>query len=308
MSIRYWWVSQNQTFTHEVGGGYMWAPKTDKRGIIPTSYKNMTEIQAGDLIFSFADKQIKAIGVALGSAYTAVKPRVFEKAGEAWNDEGWKVDVFYELTMNSVQPSQHMQILAPLLPEKNSPIREDGVGNQVYLCEIDDQMATALLGLTASPIPIVPLIALDDLAFDAEEQELIAKTSITETEKATLIQARRGQGLFRSRVQTLERECRVTGVKAEELLVASHIKPWSKSETDERLDGNNGLFLSPHVDKLFDYGFITFTPRGQMLVSSKLDDDVLRKWQIEPSKNYGRFNNDQSYFLGFHNSVIFQTS
>ena len=54
MAVRYWWVSQNQTYTHEVGGGYMWAPKTNKRGGNLTSYDNMTEINAGDLIFSFA--------------------------------------------------------------------------------------------------------------------------------------------------------------------------------------------------------------------------------------------------------------
>ena len=286
----------------------MWAPKTDKRGGIPTSYKNMTEIQAGDVIFSFADKQIKAIGVALGTAYTALKPRVFEKAGEAWNDEGWKIDVFYKLTLSPIQPGNHMKLLEPLLPEKNSPIRNNGVGNQVYLCERNDSMATALLVLTSTPVPDVPLIHREDLAFDSEEQDLIAKTSISETEKVTLIQARRGQGLFRSRVQTIERGCRVTGVQAENLLIASHIKPWSKSATDERLDGNNGLFLSPHVDKLFDSGLISFTTKGEMLVSPSLDDDVLSKWKIDPTRNYGRFNNDQAYFLAHHNLEIFKAS
>lgn len=286
----------------------MWAPKTDKRGGIPTSYKNMAEIQQGDVIFSFADKQIKAIGVALGTAYTALKPRVFEKAGEAWNDEGWKIDVFYKSTLSPIQPGNHMKLLEPLLPEKNSPIRKNGVGNQVYLCEINDSMATALLGLTSTPVPDVPIINLEDLAFDSEEQDLIAKTSISETEKATLIQARRGQGLFRSRVQTIERQCRVTGVQAEKLLIASHIKPWSRSATDERLDGNNGLFLSPHVDKLFDSGLISFTTKGQMLVSPSLDQDVLSKWKIDPTRNYGRFNNDQAYFLAHHNLEIFKSS
>jgi hypothetical protein len=31
-------------------------------------------------------------------------------------------------------------------------------------------------------------------------------------------------------------------------LVASHIKPWRLSDNSERLDGNNSLLLSPHVD------------------------------------------------------------
>jgi hypothetical protein len=29
---RYWWVNQNQTYKAEVGGGYMWSPKTNKDG------------------------------------------------------------------------------------------------------------------------------------------------------------------------------------------------------------------------------------------------------------------------------------
>ena len=308
MAVRYWWVSQNQTYTHEVGGGYMWAPKTNKRGGNLTSYDNMTEINAGDLIFSFAGKQIRAVGVALGPAYTAQKPRVFEKAGEAWNDDGWKIDVVDESTLNPSLPSQHMSLLAPLLPVKNSPLRLDGQGNQVYLCEISELLANAILALTSTPVPDVPVLTLDQLAFDEAEQEIITMTTITETVKATLVQARRGQGLFRSRVQTIEKQCRVTGVKAEKFLIASHIKPWSKSETDERLDGNNGLFLSPHIDKLFDSGFVSFTQKGAMLVSPLMDPDVLAKWSIDSKMNVGKFNNDQAYFLEHHNQNTFRNA
>lgn len=152
----------------------------------------------------------------------------------------------------------------------------------------------------------MPVLSLEDLAFNSDEQELISATSMTETIKATLVQARRGQGLFRSRVQTIEKACRVTGVRAEKFLIASHIKPWSKSENDERLDGNNGLFLSPHIDKLFDGGFISFSPRGEMLVSPKLDFEVLTKWSIDPKQNVGRFNSDQAYFLNHHNENVYK--
>lgn len=308
MKNRYWWVSQNQTFIHEVGGGYMWAPKTNKRGGALPSYDKMREIRQGDVIFSFAGREIKAVGVALGAAYSSTKPRVFEKAGEAWNDDGWRVDVLYELASQPFQPRNHMQILAPLLPDKHSPIRFDGSGNQVYLCEIGELMAQTLLALCSSRIPEVPVLSLSQLTFDPAEQEVINSATLTETVKATLVQARRGQGLFRSRVLTIERKCRVTGVQSEKFLIASHIKPWSKSENDERLDGNNGLFLSPHVDKLFDSGFISFTSKGQMLVSPQLDKDVLDKWSIDPSGTFGSFNKDQAYFLEHHLNNTFRSA
>jgi hypothetical protein len=89
----------------------------------------------------------------------------------------------------------------------------------------------------------------------------------------------------------------VTGLKSDKFLIASHIKPWKNSDNAERVDGNNGLFLSPHVDKLFDNGFISFSRAGEMLVSPQLPLDVLNKWSIDPRKNYGRFNGDQAYFL-----------
>ena len=30
--MRYWWVNQNQTYVHEVGGGYLWSPKVNANG------------------------------------------------------------------------------------------------------------------------------------------------------------------------------------------------------------------------------------------------------------------------------------
>ena len=30
--MRYWWVNQNQTFKHEVAGGFLWSPKTRSDG------------------------------------------------------------------------------------------------------------------------------------------------------------------------------------------------------------------------------------------------------------------------------------
>jgi predicted restriction endonuclease len=132
------------------------------------------------------------------------------------------------------------------------------------------------------------------------DQEILGESEVSETEKQALVLARRGQGLFRNRVRVFEPRCRVTHASSDRLLIASHIKPWKKAKNDERLDGNNGLFLSPHIDKLFDVGFITFTPNGKMQVSDMLDRDVLPKWSIDPTNNVGAFSTDQVYFLDYH--------
>lgn len=61
--MRYWWVNQNQTYKFEVNGGFLWSPKTRSDGGKNHFYKTMEEVRPGDLVFSYCDTYIKAIGV-----------------------------------------------------------------------------------------------------------------------------------------------------------------------------------------------------------------------------------------------------
>lgn len=307
--MRYWWVNQNQTFIHEVTGGYLWSPKKRADGGRNQFYENMQLVEPGDIVFSFAGTFIKAVGVASGPARSSNKPKIFGEAGQNWSQDGWHVPVDFTMAERPIRPKEHMQLLAPLLPEKYSPLTKEGNGLQgVYLAEVPVEMGSTILGLLGSPELIMQTVSLDDLSFDDEEQDIIADDALTETEKSTLVLARRGQGKFRARVQTVEPSCRVTGVSAEKFLIASHIKPWKDSENLERLSGNNGLFLSPHVDRLFDSGFISFTAAGKILVAQSLDADVLPKWHIDPRMSVGKFNGEQAYFLEFHQTERFKNA
>ena len=101
--MNYWWVNQNQTYKYEVAGGFLWSPKTNKNGGKNQFYDNMTLVKPGDLIFSFCDTQIKAVGVALDAAQTADKPE-FGAAGENWEKEGWLVPVEFTEVEAHVRP------------------------------------------------------------------------------------------------------------------------------------------------------------------------------------------------------------
>ena len=87
--MRYWWVNQNQTYAHEIGGGYLWSPKRNKNGGRNKFYDNMQEVSPGDVVFSFCDTLIKAVGIAQGKARSAGKPTAFGDAGANWGNEGW---------------------------------------------------------------------------------------------------------------------------------------------------------------------------------------------------------------------------
>ena len=100
-----------------------------------------------------------------------------------------------------------------------------------------------------------------------ELNKLLEDKSLNETEKRILILARIGQGKFRENVLSRAGgRCEVTGFDSIKLLLASHILPWASCEASkQRLDANNGLLLTPNLDRLFDRGLIGFSNGGEML-------------------------------------------
>jgi putative restriction endonuclease len=62
---------------------------------------------------------------------------------------------------------------------------------------------------------------------EADVESIMADPLIGETEKTSLIKSRIGQGTFRQKLVAYWRGCSVTGYSDTNLLVASHIKPWS---------------------------------------------------------------------------------
>jgi putative restriction endonuclease len=308
--MNYWWVNQNQTYAHEVRGGYLWSPKVNANGARNEFYDNMLRVQPGDIVFSFSDTFIKAIGIATNVAESAPKPTSFGSTGSYWNSEGWFVEVEYRELSNLVRPREHMRLLEPTLPARYSPIRSDGGGNQgVYLAAVPIPMAAQLLSILGPEAEsVIRELERFGTLYSQElavESQIGMRDDIPVTEIRQLIKARRGQGLFKSRVELVERCCRVTGVTKPEHLIASHIKPWRLASDSEKLDGFNGLLLAPHIDHLFDRNYISFGNDGKLLVSSRLTPSVLAKWSIDHDRNVGSFTREQSIYLEYHRDVLF---
>lgn len=105
---------------------------------------------------------------------------------------------------------------------------------------------------------------------EAEIDDAITR-DVPVTDRQALVKARVGQGIFRDQVLRLwSYQCAVTGCGIQEALRASHIKPWSQSTDQERLNPYNGLPLLATLDALFDKHLIAFDPQGKMLLSSDL--------------------------------------
>src|SRR6201997_551727 len=86
--MRYWWVNQNQTFRQEIAGGYLWSLKRNANGARNPFYESMREVSPGDLIFSFVDTRIAAIGIAKSYCWECPKPTEFGFAGQNWENIG----------------------------------------------------------------------------------------------------------------------------------------------------------------------------------------------------------------------------
>jgi putative restriction endonuclease len=321
--LRYWWVNQNQTYRHEVAGGYLWSPKRKANGHLNPFYEFMREVAPGDVIFSFADTLIRAIGIAKSHCYECPKPLEFGSVGMYWEQVGWKIDVEYQALTRPTRPVEHMASLAPLLPDRYSPLQANGHGSQsVYLTAVPPPMAQALAGLIGHEarraIEIGHTLAQDAGLSDrpaqalAEWEEHVRSSieqnpTIPQTEKQQLVLSRRGQGKFRDNVSRIETHCRVTGVNRPEHLIASHCKPWRDSDNAERLDGENGLLLTPSIDHLFDRGFISFENGGELLVSPVAHEVSLRKMGVPVGQrvNVGGFSQGQRRYLEFHRESVF---
>lgn len=125
------------------------------------------------------------------------------------------------------------------------------------------------------------------------------------------VKVRINQSIFRGVVlSNYNNQCCITGMQMPELLVASHIAPWSKDKGN-RLNPQNGFALNALHDKAFDKHIITVTEDLKLKISPKfyLHQDVPSikqnfidydgKSLIEPRKFYPK-----SEFLKLHNEIF----
>ena len=91
----------------------------------------MKNVEAGDVIFSSVDKQIKAIAVAQKDYMEASSPLV--EYDELWKKDGYKVEVKYYFLEKPIDIDEYRDELVPLMPSYNAPINRVGGSQTGYL-------------------------------------------------------------------------------------------------------------------------------------------------------------------------------
>lgn len=141
----------------------------------------------------------------------------------------------------------------------------------------------------------------------AELQNRLASETSPEkqTELEILIKVRRGQDQFRQDLLKLHPNCPLTGLDIQPLLIASHIKPWSVCNNNERLDPFNGLMLAPNIDALFDKGLITFDTDGTIKIHPTIDSENQKRLGISRDMKLKIEPESEKYFE-YHRNHVFQ--
>lgn len=140
-------------------------------------------------------------------------------------------------------------------------IQNDNDGHNMYSCALN-KYAKYLHGSPSNGI-------------ERDIDSILNSKELDETEKSSLIKTRIGQGTFRGKLINYWKRCSVSGFPEVNLLVASHIKPWANSDNRERMDVFNGFLLLPNIDRTFEYGYVSFSKSGQILIAKSLPDPEL---------------------------------
>jgi hypothetical protein len=289
--MAYWWVSQNQTYRHERGGGFLWAPNQTEAGLTQFHWATMNEVRPGDLIFSYVGQRIVSVAIAKTASYDSPRP---SGMGEGlWGEVGKRVDVEYRDISDPLAIAEIVADLQPLLPTHYGPLNRLGTGNQGYLFALPPRAGRFLL----DHIDGADLLVLE---------QSVGQSTRDSTQRLALVLSRVGQGQFRDDVIQLWGErCAVSGLDLLPLLRASHIKPWKDSDNRERLDPYNGLLLSPAYDACFDAGLITFTADGKISLSAALTPARIERIGLNPNAQIAGLHARHRIYLEHHRSDVF---
>ena len=133
-----------------------------------------------------------------------------------------------------------------------------------------------------------------------EETQKIEKEveslNIDEESKKAIVNVRVNQGKFRDLLlKRYNNKCCLCAVKNQKLLIASHIKPWAKSEPKEKSDIDNGFYK----------GYITFEDDGKIIISDKLTKNDRVFLNVDSKMRIEQLTKGNKEYLEFHRKKVF---
>lgn len=288
--MQFFWVNLGTTHKEAKKEKFLWAPLNSRsqtgKVLHREHWDNVGKVKAGDLIFCYHDNYVRGIAQAQQDAYIADRPP--SRSFKEWKQQGHRVDVSYEELKRPIRNVEIGPAYQARFDSRTRPtiFNSKTEVNQIYMAKIPPDAAQFLLEQA-------------NIIAEYEDEIVESGTSekITPTTREALVKARIGQGIFRSNL--LKRwgsRCALTEVHNPNLLVASHIEAWSIASNYARLDTDNGLLLAVHIDRLFDFGLISFEDNGRIIISEKLTKEEIKTFGINKTQRiYGLTSGNLKY-------------
>ena len=179
-------------------------------------------------------------------------------------------------------------------------LKDNGLKSVQGPSRVSDQLEEFILKRT-NPATIAEL---EELKKESDQLEAIGDLG---ADKEAIVKVRIGHGKFKKALLRRQDHCQVCGLDLEGLLIASHIKPWSKSDENEKVDPENGLLLCPNHDALFDKGLISFTDGGDLLLSFVVDPNAKGKLDLNNTLKLSMSSKRKDYML-WHRENLFKSN
>ncbi len=293
--MAYWWVSQQSMYRDQRLGHYLWAPLQNEARQSYFHWRNMTEIEPGDVIFSYVDGAFPSVAIARSAPYEATRPHGLNFP--EGTDLGRKVDVNYRDLSPPPPLSPVRKLLAPHLPNKESPLYQDGSDYPGYLFALGGRAGRLLLDYLGSPT---------GQTGDESISAVVLTTGSDMEARRALAASRMGLGDFRKGVFKIwDDKCAITRSSQPELLKARHIKPWRDCNNEERLDPYNGLLLSPLYDSAFSSGLISFDFSGRLILSSAVSNFQWDLLGLRRTAWLEHLKEEHQPYLAYHRQHVF---
>lgn len=279
---RFFWVNVGQSYAEVLHSKFLWAPQfseqpKDSKDLSKGTtirylehWTNVSEVRAGDIIFGNVDRNILFVGVASKDAFAA--PRPATRAFSQWGKMGFQVPIaLFQLPVPLTVDGDIKDAFDLRYNKASNPLvfKANGDIFQGYMAAIPDAAGVEILQLVGD-VEMDAVDASDRLRSPGRRTHQTHRKPSGTTTKQAIRDARVGQGYFRQELLKMWKCCPVTGVSNPSLLLASHTKPWSRSNDDERLDPFNGFLFAPNIDRSFDKGLISFTDSGLIIISDLL--------------------------------------
>ncbi|AOJ16116.1 HNH endonuclease [Burkholderia vietnamiensis] len=293
--MKFYWVNVGLTVNEVLRGNFLWAPQhtitRSGREQHLKHWDNVAAVKSGDLIFCCHSQRISHIARAIKDSYLA--PRPPSRSFSEWDASGHRVDVQLIELKTPVHRDEVSAEFISRFDERTSPplFTSTGTLKQIYMAHLPQDAGTYLLESSQM------IERFEDvLVIDGGNGKKVSKTT-----RDAIVKARVGQGKFRADLlKRWSSQCSLTGLTNTDLLLASHIHPWSLSTNDERIDPDNGLLLAPHIDRLFDKGLISFAPDGGLLVGPKLSQSDRQVLALDRYPALRKITKGNKIFLARH--------